>query len=288
MTQPASVGTLSKYLIGSANPPTHAMEYLGAWNLGKHSSILSTDGIRGTRGHPVERTRAGTYTCSGSINMNPGPADFTLLLPFFYPVSGILPTETLPTWYIGINRIAAQYLYDVVADKMTLKASQGQLVEMTLDVEGKSETAGAIANMATLQASLAVPYMFHDAVLTIGGTAYQFREFTLVIDNHLKKDRFMNSISRTDLPTLDRTVSISLRLPFTSDTLSLYDPGSTSVSVVLTLTNGASSLTMTMASVQFPTEPQDTPGREEILLPYNGIARQSGATPVAEIVFVNV
>jgi hypothetical protein len=38
--------------------------------------------------------------------------------------------------------------------------------------------------------------------------------------------------------------------------------------------------------VQFPTESPDTPGRDEILLPYKGTARKSGAT--SELVITNV
>jgi hypothetical protein len=95
----------------------------------------------------------------------------------------------------------------------------------------------------------------------------------------------MNSLSRTDIPSLDRTIGVNLSLPLTSDTIGLYDANASSAAVVLTFANGSNVLTMTMAAVQFPTEPPTMPGREEILLPYNGIARKTGTT--LELVVTN-
>jgi hypothetical protein len=231
----------------------------------------------------VERTVAGTYTVSGSISMNPGATVMTDLLQFITggTPSGSNPVtyplgETLTSFNVVINRIAQTHTFTTCyIDKMTLRATQGGLVEMTLDIEGLTESiAGSVSGTPVKD----IPYVFQSAVLTIAGTSYQFREVTFTIDNHLKKDRFMNSVSRTDLPTLDRTVSIALSLPYTSDETGLYDTNATSAAVVLTFTDGTNTLTITMAAASFPTEPPVTPGREEILLPYNGVARMTGTT----------
>jgi hypothetical protein len=163
-------------------------------------------------------------------------------------------------------------------DKATFKCSQGGILELTLDIEGKTESIYAAASFPSLTMSTQAPYVFTDATVSHGGTAYQFREVELVIDNMLKKDRFMNSVSRTDIPALDRVVSLSLSHPYTSDTIALYDTGATGAQVVLTFTNGGSSIAFTMVYVQFPAESPDTPGRDEILLPLKGIARSSSTT----------
>jgi hypothetical protein len=289
-----SVGTLTKFAAGAANPPSAAYEYKDTFTLGKHGTVLSTDGIRGTRSHPVERTRTGTYTVSGQIVMEPGPVDLDFWLQQImggspsgsgtvtYPVA-----ETVPAFYVGIDRIAAMYLYSgCKVDKATFRGHSGSLVEMTLNIEALTETAGSISGLSALVPSLGSPYVFMDATLTIGGTSYQFMDFELTIDNRLKKDRFVNSVSRTDLPELDRMVSLNLGLPFTSDTLTKYDLNATSAAVVLTFTNGSFVLTATMPAVQWPTEPINTPGREDVLLPLRGgMARKSSTT--AEISFTN-
>lgn len=283
MAQAPSVGTLSAFGASLTTPVNAKYEYK-SFTLGKHNTVLSTDGIRGTRAHPVERTRAGTYTIGGNITFEPGPTD----LDFWLNVitggtkdgsNNFSPAETLPYFSIGIDRIAQMHTYNgCVIDKATFKASQGSLLELALDIEGKTEVLGAIAGFSALAPTTQAPYVLMDAVLTYGGTTYQFREVELVYDNAVKKDRFMNSISRTDIPALDRIISLTLSLPYTTDTTGLYDQNVTSGNVVITFTNGALNFTITCPAVQFPTEPPETPGRDEILLPLRGIARKTGST----------
>jgi hypothetical protein len=290
--QPPSTGTFSKFGIDTANPTTHQLEYT-TFGLKKHRTVLSTDGIRGTRSHPVERTRDGTYTCSGAIAMNPGPAALDILLPFITGSAksvntfALAESLTAQTAFIQIDRVAKVHTYaGCQVNKATFKASQGGLLEVSIDWEALTETPGNAGTFPALTADVDIPYVLMDAVVTIGGLTVQFREFELVIDNHLKLDRFMNSVSRTDLPALDRTVEVTLSLPYTSDTAALYDTNATPAHVVATFTNGADSLALDMVAVQFPTESPDTPGRDEILLPYKGTARKSGAT--SELVITNV
>ncbi len=294
MTASASVGTLSKFGMSASLSTSHvtaAYEYK-SFNVGKHGTILSTDGIRGTREHPSERTRDGTYTISGQIGVEPGPADLDVFLQWILggtkSTNTIPVAETLSAMYIEIDRIAKVHQYaGCYCDKGTFKATQGGILELMLDVEGKTETILNAGTFPALTPSLAVPYVFTDATITLNGTSYQFRDFELTIDNHLKKDRFMNSVSRTDLPALDRIVSLSLNHPYTSDTTALYDLGAGGeAQVVLTFTNGGLSCTFTMVQFQVPTIPPETPGRDEIILPLKGICRSSSTTK--EIVLTNV
>ena len=278
-----SIGTFSKLSLGTGNPPTTAFEYEGSLNFGKNQPIMKTSGIRGTRSHVVERTRMGLIAVGGQINFVPGPADLDVLLPLIAGgnKSGttIALTETIPEFNVGIDKIAAMYLY--AGCKMmqaTFSGSTGSFLSLTCDIIGKTETEGAISGFSALVPSLATPYVFHDATLTHDGDTYQFREFSMVLNNGLKPDRYMNSITRTDIPELDRVITISLGLPFTSDTLDLYDIGITSAPVVVTFTNGNYSFTITLPAVQFPTQPQALPGREEIILPLSGQAMKTGTT----------
>jgi hypothetical protein len=284
MAQPPSVGTLSKWGAG-ASSVDHAFEYTN-FTIGKRQAILSTDGIRGTRAHPVERTRAGLYTVGGNVTFNPGSADLTFWLPYILGSGGAI-AETVSAFKVGIDRISAMYTYaGCKVDRATFSASMGDFLSLSLDIEGLTETAGSITGFSALVASLAVPYVFMDGTLTIGGTTYQVKAATVSVDNHLKKDRYMNSISRTDLPELDRTVSLALTLPYTSDTLALYDTGAASAAVVLAFANGVTTITLTMAACSFPAQGIDTPGRDEILLPLTGRAYRTGTT--AEITQTNV
>lgn len=280
--QPPTIGTLSKFGIGSTSTITTQLEYL-TFGLGKHNTVLETAGIRGTHAHPVERTRAGTYTISGPISMHLGPADIDAWFPFVFGNAKSVNTynlaEAQTPFFVGFDDGIKYWVYNSCkVDRMTLRAQQGGLLEADFDVEGLTETLNTGGTFPALSPTTAAPYVLMDAALTIGGTAYQFRQFETVVDWRLKKDRFMNSVSRTDLPEMDRIITVNLSLPFTSDTIGLYDANQANAAVVATFTNGAHALTLTYAAVQFPTEPPERPGREEILLPYNGIARKTGST----------
>jgi hypothetical protein len=409
MPAPPSVGTLSRFGYDTQDPITRAFEYKN-FGVGKHNTVLATAGIRGTRSYPVERTRAGVYTVGGAITWEPGPTDLDFFLPLILGGTkqgdnSFTLAETIPAnGTCVIDRVAQVHKFSGCAiDRATFKAVAGGFLDLTIDVEGKTETLSAAgsfpATVATpvttptvnptgggatgglLQAgtywckytfvnqlgetpaspeslqftvaagnipqvtfpalpanvqsinvyltlvngasgseilyktgvtttttnltfsnagttspappaintavlmSMQVPYVLMDAVLTNGGTSYQFAEMEVTVDNALKKDRFMNSITRTDLPALDRMVSVSLRHPYTSDTIGLYDNNVTSNAVIITFTNGANVFTINMPAIQFPTIPPDMPGREEIILPLNGQARKIGSTP--EVTFSN-
>ena len=283
--QPPSVGTLSKFGLDTASPVAHAYEYK-SFGLGKHNTVLSTDGIRGTRSHPVERTRAGVYTISGSIVTEPGPTDLDAFLPLIlggsptgsptitYPVA-----ETVGAFNVTLDRVAAGHTDGgCKVDTARFSAQQGSILELAMEIEGLTETIGAVSGFSALVPSLQSPFVLMDAALTYNSTSYQFRGFSVAVHNSLKKDRFMNNSGRTDLPALDRIVEVELSLPYTSDTTGLYDNNVTSGAVVITFTNGSNVFTITLPAVQFPTEPPDTPGRDEILLPLRGIARKTGTT----------
>lgn len=283
MPQPPSIGTFSKLALGTANPPTTAFEYEGSLNFGKNQPIMKTSGIRGTRSHVVERTRMGLIAIGGSINFIPGPADLDVLL---YLIAGtaknvndFVIAETIPEFYVAIDKVAQEYLYSgCKMMQATFGGSTGSFMSLTCDIIGKTETAGTVTGLDALVPSLATPYVFHDATLSYGGTTYQFNQFSLVFNNGLKPDRYMNSITRTDIPELDRVVTVSLGLPYTSDTIALYDIGITSAQLIITFTNGGYVFTITCPAVQFPTQPQNLPGREEIILPLTGQAMKTGTT----------
>jgi len=280
MSAQATVGTLCKWSYGvEGTPITNPLEF-NTFTLAKHQNILSTDGIRGTRSHPVERTILGTYTCSGQIGFNPGQADLITLLPYILGSGNVL-TEANTFFSLEIDRQAAasnSVFNHCVVDKAVFKGSQGGLIDLTLDIEAQEEIPLAALTEGAAVPSLNPPLVFQLATCSIAGTPYQFRSVSLTIDNHILKDRFMNSVTRTSLPALDRTVTVDLELPFTGDTIALYDPGATSAVVALLFSDGTNTMTFTLNAVQFPTAGITTPGRGEIMLPYNGIARKTGTT----------
>ncbi len=292
MTQPATVGTLSQCAIGIGTP-TVAFEYKN-FGLMLHQEIIPTNGIRGTHNHPAERTRLGKAICSGGISLQPGPHDIDTLMPLITGTvkngSNQFPlAETLLAFNTVVDRVVKVYTYaNCYVDRCVIRASQGEPIDLELQVESLTET---IANAGTFAGTFNYqsPYVWYDGALTVGGTAYQFLECVITIDNHLKKDRFMNSVTRTDLPFLDRTIEAELRLPATTDqaTLLAYT-GITAESFSLVFTQGIDSLTIASSAFQIEPQAPTTPGREELLLPLRGQFRSSSAGTVPSLTVTNI
>src|SRR5579872_1242250 len=117
MSQPASMGSQSR--LSMAAPDTAIASYTEphefvSERLVKQLTILETAGIRGTRSHPAERTRDGTYSVRGTIRYHGSRGLFDLLLPRILG-GGASPTytltETLPFFDVLIERVAERFVY---------------------------------------------------------------------------------------------------------------------------------------------------------------------------------
>ena len=194
----ASIGSRALMGMGTSTPVTQAIEFVSE-SIRAQKTILETGGIRGTRSHPRQRTRQGTYTVSGSVVMYPAPDETIFLLPFImggtFSSNTIGLAETISDLAVTVDRVAKVFSYPVCkASRATFAASQGQLMQLTLDVEGKTETVGnagtfpSLSNLTTEQ-----PWIFFDAILTYNSVAYSLFDFTLSIDNMPLRDRFTNS-----------------------------------------------------------------------------------------------
>jgi hypothetical protein len=195
-------------------------------------------------------------TVGGQIVLEPSPTELSHLIPRILggTVSGITYslTETLPTFVVSIDRVAKVYSYTgCKVDKAIFKSGPGQGLELTLDIEALTESIGNAGSFASLTIDAHPPFVFFDGVLTLASNPIQMQEFELTIDNMLKKDRFVNSQTRTDLPEIDRVVTLRCVVPYTSDTLSLYDGGAAGVTADLKFSVGGSGDGSTGTSLHF-------------------------------------
>lgn len=289
----AAVGTLSQANISYASfngGVPIAFEYRSC-SLGMHQEIISTDGLRGTHNHPSERTRIGRQISSGSLSINPGSSDIDCIMPLVMGTikngSNQFPfTETLLLFQTVVDRVTKVATYATCyVDHCTIRGSEGEPLELELGIEALTETIGASGTF-TGSFNNQSPFVFMDGVLTYGGSVYQFKTFDLTIANNLKKDRFMNSVTRTDLPFMDRMVSFNLMLPYTTDTQALYATGVTLETISMVFTNGAKVLTLNTSGFQAEPASPPVPGRNELLIPLHGQARTTGAT--ASLTITNV
>src|SRR5579872_2633053 len=291
MTQPASMGSQGR--LSMAAPGTavgsyaEAHEFAGE-NLAKSLTILETAGIRGTRSHPAERTRDGTYSVRGPIRYHGSRGLFDLLLPRILG-GGASPTytltETLPFFDVLIERVAERFVYgNCKVDRAVFKARASGILELALDLVGQTEAVSGTPFPA-IAPPTDPPYIWQDCVVTLNSVARVVTEFELTIDNHLAA-RFSNSQTATDLYPTDRTLSLACTVPFTGDDADLYGANTAGAAAAnLTFTNGTHNVAFSLAQVQFPDRSPVIANKGEIFLRLDGRVKKLGTT--AEIIVTN-
>lgn len=308
----AAIGAQARLAVDDALPfdsSSKTWEFVSE-NIQKRATIIDDAGIRGTRSHVKERTRAGTYTIGGTLVFNPSHLFMDWWLPKILGANESTNTfalaETLPSFYLWIDRVTKGFVYEgCVVSRATLRGSEGQLLELALDIEASregSDNAGSFV-ADTLEAAGAfaaasipaigitdddAPFAFTDGVYTLSGTARGIKSFELVIDNVLDTGRFLNNVYRSQIPATDRIVTLRAQTTYTSDEVDLYGQALSGAAATLAFTNtvGAAALTATLAALQVPAVTPVVNGKGEIMLEIEGVARMSSTT--RELVFQNV
>lgn len=256
-------------------------------SLQKISNIISPNGIRGTRSQEASGCVIAQSDVRGQIVLYPRPDELDVLLPLILGADESTDTfalaEALKEFGALVERGAKRFVYTGLrVDRATFQCSQGQLLKLTLDVEGETEVVsgtsfpGTVPAITTLQ-----PYTFKQAALVLNhdASAVEMFEFTITIDNMLDKERRLNSETRTQLNPTDRVVTLAVRVPYTSDEVDLHDYAIGGASGSITLTNGARSLAFSFANLKAPANSPVVAGRTtETTLSLNFQAYQSSGT----------
>jgi hypothetical protein len=293
MATPA-FGALCKLAMGDATDGTidEPYEFISC-DLRKVETILdaSEAGIRGTRSRVEERARKGHYDVSGTITMNPSPADLDLLLPRIMGAGAVL-TETLPGFDVVVVYGSTDvFRYDdCKVNRGTFRGSAQGLVELELDIIGKTMVDGTDPSLTLPTDAHDAPYIFSDSTCSITSSR-EIKSFELVIDNFVVP-QFVNSQSANNVNATDRQVSLTLVTPYSSDEADLVGAAATSgmfdtarTSATLVFTNGAFSCTFTLAKLQAGQETPSIGDKGEIELTIPAIARRDGST--LELAVVN-
>ena len=280
-----SMGHQSRLSLGAAGTAvgsfTEAYEFISE-GVRKTLTIVDTSGIRGTRSHPAERTRDGTYAVAGAIQFHATPAMLDLVLPRILGANESTDTfalaEALPEFAVLIDRVAKRFLYDgCQVNRATFRASAGGPLELDIDILGKTEAVSA-TSFPSITAPTDPPYVWQDCVCTINGSARVVTQFELVIDNALNA-RFSNSQTATDIHSTDRVVTVNLTVPYTSAELDLYGINTGgAAAATFVFTNGNYATTFSIAKLQIPDQSPVVESRGEILLQLQGVAKQSSTT----------
>lgn len=282
-------GTLAKLGIHTTTPVTAAFDFVSE-SLMLDESIINANGIRGTRDESTERFRPGNIVVGGSLSLRPTPVELALLLPWMLggttSGSGTVTYnigETLTQRFVVIDRVSKVYTYAGCAvDGFTIRARQGEAMELELRLVGQTETVGNAGTFPALNLDVTTaPFVFSDLVFTLNSTTLTFPEVEFSMENMIDRDRYMNSRTLTATVPMDRKNSLKTRVP-TGDHQALYNAGlsqsgvNAGVSASLVFTNGGSVFTITMPKVTFPRKSPNVGGKNEIFMPIEAIPAKSG------------
>lgn len=260
-------------------------------NLINAKEHLHPTGIRGTRSRHKERTRDGLQRVGGTITLEPSPSEIDFILPFILGAAEVATdtfnlAETLPELIIGVRRVVKEFTYTgCKIVRAVFSGSEGSPLQLALDVVGKTSTDDPSGTATYPTPDSDDMYVFTDGVLTLVAGAREMSDFELTIENVHEEDRFTNSVTRTDVPIIDRNITFSATVPYDSTNEDLHDQAVAGAAGSLVFTNGARSITFTMANIKFPSADPAVADRGEIPLVLTGTVLQSGATK--ELVVVN-
>ncbi|MBA3483129.1 MAG: hypothetical protein H0T51_15080 [Pirellulales bacterium] len=242
------------------------------------SKLLKSGATRGTRATVVSQTRNAPYDVLGTLTINPSPVDIGAF--FVYAMGGGTATapaftDILPYWSLLQDMGTANaglgdcYQYDgLKVGRITMSGRSTGLVEMSIDILGKTETGGKTFAGAALGTTLAYePFAHSDIAFDYGADGpFSLKDWTFTLDNQLTAD-FGTSLTAEDIfEGNDRVVAFSGTVKLATDVLTaLYGVAKNGVGATLFLSNSTVSTLFSFAAMQLPPQSPQTDGPEVVL-----------------------
>jgi hypothetical protein len=277
--------------IGPFDNSSTAMEFLSC-TLALRGSWYNAAGMRGTRSRQSERTRENVNYVNGEVTQEPTPNEIDFWLPYMQggteSANSFPLAETLQSFQCLVDRVEKRHRYfGCKIDQWEFSAQQQSALQLRLMIEALSETETDTAFPTGLTEDRDVPYMFFDGVFNIEGSARAVAEFSLLGNNFLDVDRFMNNQNRPALYPRDRVISTRIMVPYLGNSaLHNITRANLDSSASYVFTNGARSLTMTLGKIFIPAQTPPIVNRQgELFYAIEGeVQSVAGAD---EVVFTN-
>jgi hypothetical protein len=251
-----------------------AFEFVSS-SLAKTSEMVLSEGIRGVRYRDKNRAKIQRERVTGSIVLEPSISEMDELFPWCMggtTAAGVTPfADALVQKTVIVDKVTKVMTYDeVVPARWVIEGSEGGAIRWTIDAEGKAEAEGNSGSFSATAIDFDDSfYVFSEIALTINSITCTPKSFRLTVDNALDTERFLNSLTRDDIPTQDRTVNLECRFPYDTVHEPLYDLASTGVAGSLVLDDGSVSYTFDFVNMKAAESPIEVPGRSEIELVVN-------------------
>jgi Phage tail tube protein len=231
-------------------------------------------GIRGTRSYSQERVRTMPYKVSGTVNLLCDIHSMDTLLAYILgtgPTSSVYSlTDALPSFYLMIDRVAQVFTYGpCYVGKATFSASpQDAQLKCALEVEAETESVGSAGSFPSgMTVDTNRPFIYSDAAFNVlGSTSVSGFSWELTIDNNLLADRFVNELTRSQIPTTDRHVTVKMSTPWTSAQTSLYNIAAASFGAATAVfSNAEETISSTQSVLTFSTPYLMWPGKSPVV-----------------------
>lgn len=297
-----SLGTSTRLALAPAGTPLAqfqiAVEFVRE-SLRRECDWLSTAGLRGTRGHPADRSRPGPAFVRGELVVHPTGPLLAHLWPLILGVptasvtatatpagAPLRPAETLPAFDLALDRGPRRFVYrHCLVDRAILRGRVGQLLELQLEVVGREEELSP-EPFPELTPAGDSPYVFHDGHLTWFEQAQPFVACELSVHNALQV-RWFNSAIPGAIQPVDRQITLACTLPWGSAQAGLYRRAvSDAGGALLEFTNGTSQVRCVLPRLLVHDHTPVVGGRGELLLSLHGRARTTVDQP--ELLVTNV
>jgi hypothetical protein len=174
--------------------------------------------------------------------------------------------------------------------KATFSASpQDAQLKCALEVEAETESVGSAGSFPSgMTVDTNRPFIYSDAAFNVlGSTSVSGFSWELTIDNNLLADRFVNELTRSQIPTTDRHVTVKMSTPWTSAQTSLYNIAAASFGAATAVfSNAEETISSTQSVLTFSTPYLMWPGKspavskkgDEIKLEIDAKAEKTGSS----------
>jgi hypothetical protein len=277
---------LAKLAVGPADPVTQFLNY-AEFSPGVRTGLLDLNATRGTFDRDGNRVVVAREPVTPRFSSQPTAAEAAVLAE--WGMGGTPTGAGTVTYPLGDNPVQkfvffnpkageTWFLSGVACDVLTVSAAVGEGLRFDLDLVGKTwdDTradfpAGVVLDQTTR------PWVLSSLVLTVGGVVRKTRGFTFQVNHHIDRERFLNSVSLTDIVKLDQEVTLSIDVP-SGDNPGLWKLGVSTLALLAVFTNaGGGVLNMSIPDVRFEPNSPEHPLRGEGFLRLSGQCYRVGA-----------
>ena len=261
----------------------------------KVEQVVNSGGIRGTRARAKEQDRAGTYTVGGTVSMIASAGMLEVIFPLILGAEKIAegggddldryhPSDTLLDFGMLIDKLGAIYEYrDCYVNRATFNGTKDQPITVDLDIVAKEQgtesswpTVGPGAMTAINTGGSWTPYIFTDLDLDLDGQEdVPINTFSLSVDNAIDVQH-RNSQAPTSLVPHDRTVTLTVEVPFNTTTEPALYSGASDTNGQVVMSSSTCPCTIKFPHLALTKQTATVPGKSELGLTLQYEARSSG------------